>query len=140
MKKIDKIPTDYSGSIRNGSSEWNVPADFFEAQRKRIWESAMNDTDAISQHADSKADSQQLGPKSSVWRRWSQTQKMAAAWVVLFGGIWVNQWVSVRETCVTFACLWEQTDPTEFNLSEGDIEIWLEDDLLFQEINEVNPG
>lgn len=142
MKKFDSNETPPKGKHRPQFPDmWSLPAEMIQAQRNQIWESVHGATDTGSSKErleDSR--STPVIARNKLWRHLTRTQKWAAAWVVLFGGIWINQLLTTQEACVTFACLWEKTSSEDLELPEEEIDLWLEDDLLFEELNDFNPS
>lgn len=93
---------------------FKTPDGFFESHRKDIW-------DAAQSNAHNK-------PKAPL--------AIAAAVAAVIVGTWFFTVLNQSETCQTFACLWENTPSEELQFSEEDLDQWIQDDLLFQEIME----
>ena len=94
-------------------SAQKTPSNFFEEQRKAIWESAKEN---------------QENSSYSKWR----SLKLAAVFIGLIIGVWMAVSEPIPKTCQTFACLWETTNPEEIQLTPSETELWLEDDILFE--------
>jgi hypothetical protein len=101
---------------------FKTPDGFFESHRKAIWDAAQSNAH------DSLPATFVVKPKAPL--------AIAAAVAAVIIGTWFFAVLNQAETCQTFACLWDNTQPEELQFSEEDLDQWIQDDLLFQEIME----
>ena len=99
-------------------SPFQTPDGFFEAQRTAIWQAAEQPSEKVA------------APVRSLPSWWAWVASSAA---LLALTIYWN--VQTHESeCATFACLWESTPEDARVPSDEEVELWLEDDLLFESI------
>jgi len=99
---------------------FKTPDRFFESHREAIWDAARNRT-------------RDLPPATPVVKP-KAPLAVAAAVAAVIVGTWFFAVLNQSEACQTFACLWDNTQPEELQFSEEDLDQWIQDDLLFQEI------
>lgn len=99
----------------NLKSAQKTPPNFFEEQSEEIWK-------------------QSQVRERRVPSAWSVNLRYAA----IFIGLVIGGWIAINrpnpESCESFACLWEKTKPEDIQLNNTEIELWLEDDLLFESL------
>ena len=99
---------------------FKTPDGFFESHREAIWEAAQSDSHRI--------------PHATVEVKPRTPLAVAAAVATVIIGTWFFTLLNQSDACETFACLWDNTQPEELQLSEEDLNQWIQDDLLFQDI------
>lgn len=100
------------------TSPFKTPPGFFEDQQRAIWKHAPG--------AATLDEPRTVGVPT--WIGW--TVGVAAALVLaLVVGPGMNE-----PACQTFACLWESTPAETLQLDDSEIDLWMEDDLLFETI------
>lgn len=98
------------------TSPFKTPPGFFESQQRAIWEQAT--AEGISDV--------RLASRVPSWFGW--TAGIAAALVI---ALLVGPETPGAD-CQTFACLWETTPAEHLQLDDSEIDLWMEDDLLFE--------
>lgn len=94
------------------SPSFKTPPEFFEQQRTEIW--------SASGHIQPPAAAPFQPPYA--W---------AAAVAAVIVGSWLFTVLRPDGPCESFACLWDATDPATIELTQEEVDLWLEDDLLF---------
>ena len=98
------------------TSPFKTPTGFFESQQSTIWEHA---------NAVGIPDERHYAGFPT-WIGWTAGLAAALVLALLVGP------ASDVSDCQTFACLWEATPSEHLHLDDTEIDLWMEDDLLFE--------
>lgn len=100
------------------NTPYRTPEGFFNQQQKAIWKRASSPaTEGELKHVGG------LG-------RYSWAAGLAATLAI---GLFFSL-LQTPEACETFACLWDRTPVQSIQLDDVEIEIWMDDDLLFETV------